>query len=174
MKMRWKCSLILDENTAQIQYLVALDFFSLHFAQFQVLIPSPSLFCIVALFSAARKFSAEFNGLSWLSAQEISVVRIHTTFCIILCQMQNRNKSLFAHQLLFERRGGGNYYANRQDQGYYIVYQYIHYIHVENPRECRLKNGKAQCLKILQNVAIWIFQFWHFSPIFVLKKWPVW
>ena len=44
MKMRWKCSLILDENTAQIQYLVALDFFSLHFAQFQVLIPSPAFF----------------------------------------------------------------------------------------------------------------------------------
>ena len=59
-----------------------------------------------------------------------------TAFCIILCQMQNRNKSLFAHQLLFERRGGGNYYANRQDQGYYMykVYQYIQYIHVENPK----------------------------------------
>ena len=45
-----------------------------------------------------------------------------TAFCIILCQMQNRNKSLFAHQLLFERREGrgvgGNYYANRLDQGY--------------------------------------------------------
>ena len=50
--------------------------------------------------------------------------------------MQNRNKSLFAHQLLFERRVGGNYYANRQDQGYYMykVYQYIQYIHVENPK----------------------------------------
>ena len=99
--------------------LLSAAAFSRNFKSWSLL---PSLFCIVALFSAARKFSAEFNGLSWLSAQEISVVRIHTTFCIILCQMQNRNKSLFAHQLLFERREGrgvgGNYYANRLDQGY--------------------------------------------------------
>ena len=28
----------------------------------------------------------------------------------------------------------------------------------------------AQCLKITQNVAFRIFQFWHFPPIFVLLK----
>mgnify|MGYP007048745861 CR=1 FL=1 len=137
----WRCPLILDDRVriklqAQIQYysssqiqsalvdffpcisLLSAAAFSRNFKSWSLL---PSLFCIVALFSAARKFSAEFNGLSWLSAQKISVV--HTTFCIILCQMQNRNKSLFAHQLLFERRRegrgvGGNYYANRLDQGY--------------------------------------------------------
>ena len=41
--------------------------------------------------------------------------------------------------------------------------------HNLNPHQPQL-NLKAQCLKITQNVAFELFQFWHFPPIFVLLK----